>query len=326
MLGASYTRNGPAREIFEVGELPTPEPGPGEVRVRLYTSGVNRSDVRSRVGRPLGGPLIVPHSDGAGVIDKVGANVQAERIGERVWIWNGQWQRPMGTAAQFIALPSRQAVALPDNTDFIAGACLGIPACTAFQAVRLLGEIGGKTILVTGAASSVGSYVTQIASRFAHATVIGTVGTTENGGRARANGASSIVNYKSAPLAQQISGFTGGEGVDAVIDMDFSSTAKLLPDNILKPRGTIVAYGSNVGGLVPIPFDKMVTSSYALKFFHVYQLEDEDRRAGVEGIGRMLASSQLAHRTEVFPLTAIADAHEAVERGSARGHVVLTMS
>jgi len=131
MRAAYYERQGPAQEVFRVGELSAPEPGPGEVRVKLRTSGVNPSDWKVRkggFGRGLVAPLIVPHSDGAGVVDAVGSDVTASRIGERVWIWNGQWKRAFGTAAEYIALPSAQAVPLPPTTSDEAGACLGIPA------------------------------------------------------------------------------------------------------------------------------------------------------------------------------------------------------
>ena len=163
MRAAWYTKNGEARAVLMVGELPTPAPAPGEVRVKLATSNVNPSDVKSRSGRPLGAGRIVPHSDGAGIIDAVGEGVSPSRVGERVWIWNGQWQRPMGTAAEYIALPEQQAVLLPNSIDFAAGACLGIPAMTAFQAVQLLGDIAGKTVLVIGASSAVGNYAAQLA-------------------------------------------------------------------------------------------------------------------------------------------------------------------
>jgi len=126
MRAAWYAKNGAARDVLVVGDLPTPEPGPGEVRVRLATSGVNPSDVKSRAGRPLAAERIVPHSDGGGTIDAVGAGVPVRRIGERVWIWNGQWQRPLGTAAEFIALPAGQAVPLSDATDFATAACLDL--------------------------------------------------------------------------------------------------------------------------------------------------------------------------------------------------------
>ena len=131
MKAAWYTHNGEAQDVMVVGELPTPSPQAGEVLVRLATSGVNPSDVKSRRARPVTDPLIVPHSDGAGVIEAVGAGVSASRVGERVWLWNGQWQRALGTCAQYIALPETQAVALPATTDFAAGACMGIPGLTA---------------------------------------------------------------------------------------------------------------------------------------------------------------------------------------------------
>src|SRR5690242_21851497 len=133
MLAAYYERNGSAREVLRVGEVETPTPGPGEVRVKLATSAVNPSDVKSRLGttRKIAYPRVVPQSDGAGVIDAVGDGVATSRIGERVWVWNGQWKRPFGTAAQFIALPAAQAVRLPERTSFADGACLGIPAMTA---------------------------------------------------------------------------------------------------------------------------------------------------------------------------------------------------
>src|SRR5438105_3633662 len=142
MRAAFYDRVGPAKEVLQVGELPTPAAGPGEVRVKLAWSGVNPSDVKSRLGlrsKTLPFPRIVPHSDGAGVIDQAGAGVPASRIGERVWVWNGAWGRPSGTAAQYIALPSAQAVPLPEGVDPAAGACLGIPALTACHAIDVDG-------------------------------------------------------------------------------------------------------------------------------------------------------------------------------------------
>ena len=139
MQAVYYERNGAAREVLTVGEVQTPRPGPGEVRVKLASSGVNPSDVKSRQGstRKIAFPRVVPHSDGAGIIDDVGDGVPKSRVGERVWVWNGQWKRAFGTAAEFIALPAAQAAPLPDNVGFDAGACLGIPAMTAIHAVIL---------------------------------------------------------------------------------------------------------------------------------------------------------------------------------------------
>ena len=139
MKAAWYQRNGAARDVLTVDDMETPEPGPGEVRVKIAVSGVNPSDVKSRRGRPLSWPRIIPHSDGAGLIDAVGEGVGHASVGERVWLWNGQWKRAFGTAAEYCVLAAEQAVQLPDRVEFAAGACLGIPALTALQAVRLHG-------------------------------------------------------------------------------------------------------------------------------------------------------------------------------------------
>lgn len=166
MKAAFYTEPGAADAVLRVGDQPTPTPGAGEVRIRLRTSGVNPSDVKKRSGL-LGGaqefPLIIPHSDGAGEIDAVGNGVPSGRLAERVWIWNGQWRRAFGTAAEYIVVPAGQAVKLPDGVGYEAGACFGIPALAAYQAVRLAEAAAGQTILVAGGAGAVGHYAVQIA-------------------------------------------------------------------------------------------------------------------------------------------------------------------
>ena len=149
MRAAWYEQNGPAREVLCVGEMRAPEPGPGEVRVRVHVSGVNPSDWKSRAGtaRPMAFPRVIPHSDGAGVVDRAGPGIPTRRVGERVWIWNAQWKRPFGTAAEFVILPAAMAVRLPEGVGFEEGACLGIPALTAHRAVTCDGPIAGQTIL-----------------------------------------------------------------------------------------------------------------------------------------------------------------------------------
>src|SRR5258705_6652522 len=166
MRAALYVRTGPAREVLQIVELPTPHAGVGEVRVKLSWSGVNPSDVKSRAGartKTLPFPSIVPHSDGSGVIDEVGADVPPVRIGERVWVWNAAWGRPFGTAAEYVVLPAEQAVSLPDAVDLAVGACLGIPALTAHHAVSVDGGVAGKSGLVAGGAGAVGHPSIQIA-------------------------------------------------------------------------------------------------------------------------------------------------------------------
>jgi NADPH2:quinone reductase len=325
MRSAWYSKNGTARDVLVVGELPTPMPAPGEVRVKLATSGVNPSDVKSRLGRPLGSERIVPHSDGAGVIDMVGDGVSSSRVGERVWIWNGQWQRPMGTAAEYIALPEAQAVRLPVTTDFAAAACLGIPAMTACQAIHLLGDISGKTVLVIGASSAVGHYAAQMAV-IGGAEVIGTVGSAEKAKHALDAGVKTTINYKTEPVAQRVKELTAGRGVDAIVDMDFSSTIQLLADGALAPNGTLVCYGSNAYGDTPVPFRTLLFNSISLRFFLVYDLAPVDRQMAIKSLTDLLAYGRLSHTVGArFALDDIAGAHEAVEGGKVVGNVVLDL-
>jgi NADPH2:quinone reductase len=163
MKAAFYERVGPAAEVLQVGDLPRPDPAAGEVRVRVQWSGVNPSDVKSRMGLRSGMPFprVIPHSDGMGVIDAVGEGVSAHRVGERVWLWNAAWGRPHGTACEWVCLASAQAVPLPDAVSDEAGACLGIPALTALHSVLMDGGVAGKTVLIAGGAGAVGHYAVQ---------------------------------------------------------------------------------------------------------------------------------------------------------------------
>lgn len=324
MKAAWYERNGEAREVLAVGEMETPRPAAGEVLVRLRSSGVNPSDVKSRKGRPLIAPRIVPHSDGAGVIEAVGEGVDAARAGERVWIWNGQWKRPFGTAAEYIALPQEQAVRLPAGVDFAAGACLGIPALTALHAVGLHGDIVGKTLLVTGAAAAVGHYAVQIA-KLRGARVIGTA-SPERQTHARAAGVDELVDYRHEDVAERVRVLTGGRGVDGIVDMDFSTTAGLLAKGVLAPHGKMVCYGSNVPAEIPLSFPAMLWGSLTLAVFVVYELPPEERQAAVAELTRLLEAGSLKHSIGArFSLDEVAAAHEAVEGGRVTGNVVLEM-
>src|SRR5438045_1132847 len=151
MLAAWYERAGPAAEVLEVGAMADPEPGAGEVRVRLTFSGINPGDTKKRsdwVGFGMPYPRVIPHSDGAGTIDAVGEGVDRARIGERVWVFGAQSYRAFGTAAQLSVVPAEQAVRLPEDVSDEIGACLGIPGITAHRAVFSDGPVGGKTVLV----------------------------------------------------------------------------------------------------------------------------------------------------------------------------------
>lgn len=322
MKAAWYEKNGPARAVLEVGEMETPEPGPGEVRVRLYASGVNPSDVKSRRNRTPIAPRIIPHSDGAGEIDAVGREVPHGRVGERVWVWNGQWKRPFGTAAQFICVPAAQAVPLPAGIDYATGACLGIPALTAIHAVRQMGAIGGRTLLVTGAGSCVAYYAVQMA-KAAGARVLGTA-SAPRAALAREAGADFVIDYKAKDVARVVKDLTRGKGVDGIIDMDFSSTTSLLREGIVAPHGRIVCYGSNVAGDSPLPFPTMLWNSLTLQFFLVYELLPGERSEAIAQLTQMLKDGALRHMVGArFRLEEIAEAHEAVEEGAMLGNVVI---
>jgi len=325
MKAAWYSQNGPARDVLVVGDIPVPAPGAGEVVVQVHASGVNPSDVKSRVGRPVASGFIVPHSDGAGIIVEAGAGVDRQRLGERVWLWNGQWNRALGTAAEYIVLPQQQAVALPAHIGFDAGACLGIPAMTAVHAVRRAGDMDGRTLLVTGAGSAVGHYVTQIAVRQG-AVVIGTAGSPARRDHALAAGAAHVVDYKREKVAGRVKEITGGAGADAVIDMDFSTTAPLLPQGLLKPHAPFVCYGSNQRGDLPIDFRTVLWGSHDLLFFLVYDLLPAQREAALGDLASLLAAAALRHTIAAsFPLEEITAAHEMVEASDTVGNVVLRL-
>ena len=323
---AWYEKNGEARDVMVVGDLPLQAPGAGEVCVRLKTSGVNPSDVKSRRARPLTDPWVVPHSDGAGIIEAVGAGVSEKRIGERVWIWNAQWQRPHGTASEAIVVPQAQAVQLPDNTDFAAGACMGIPGLTAVQAVHLAGDeqLRGKKVLVTGASSAVGHYITQMVTQCG-GHVIGTVGSEAKAAHAKAAGAVETIFYKTEPVVERLKAFSNGQGVDVIIDMDFATASQWVTTGGLKPHGQLIGYGSNVVGDIPLTFRPLLFNSLGLKFFLVYDLLPEDRTWCVNRVNQLLAAGQLQHTIGArFTLDQIVQAHEAVEAGQL-GNVVIDL-
>ncbi len=324
MQAAFYTRQGPASEVLELGEQPVPEPGPGEVRVRLRTSGVNPSDYKVRkggFGRALAWPLVIPHSDGAGVIDAVGADVPASRIGERAWIWNGQWNRPFGTAAQFIALPAAQAVAMPEGLGDAEAACLGIPAFTALQAVRQAELQPGMTVLVAGGAGSVGHYAIQFAKRRG-ATVLTTVSSQAKADHARSAGADHTIRYRDEDVGARVQALTGGGGVDAVIEMDFTANAALYPACVA-PGATIVVYGMGATEAT-LPTFWFMRQRITLKFVYIYETGQADRTAGLHELDALLRSGALRHTVALrLPLAEIARAHDLVEQGRVTGHVVL---
>jgi len=325
MKAAWYERNGPAREVLIVGEMPDPEPGPGEVRVKIAASGLNPSDWKTRSGtRPMAAPRVIPHSDGAGVIDRIGAGVAAERLGQRVWIWNGQWKRAFGTAAEYICVPEAQAVALPASTSFAAGACLGIPALTAYRAVTTDGSVAGKTALVTGGGGAVGHYAIQFAKLLGAARVISTVSTPEKAELARAAGADVIVNYRTEDVVARVKAATDGKGVDRIVEVDAAGNAALIPQ-LVAQDGLCVVYGSNKPDMT-FSFGPMIMSGVAVRFFIVYELATAARSEAIRQLTEWLERGVVQHHlATTYPLAEIAAAHESLERGEPKGNIVITM-
>ncbi len=325
MRAAYYESNGPAREVLRVADVETPQAGPGEVRVRLRTSGINPSDVKSRAGltRKIAFPRVIPHSDGAGEIDAVGEGVSPARVGERVWVWNGQWRRPFGTAAEWIVLPSEQAVRLPANVTMEAGACLGIPAYTGYQGVLLARAKEGSTVLVAAGAGAVGHYAIQFAKK-RKATVITTVSSPAKAEIARAAGADHVIDYKREDVGERVMAITAKRGVDAVIEMDLAANARLLP-TVLAPNGVVAVYGSGAAE-ASIPFQFLLQNSITLQFFLVYLMPAEMRQRATADITRMLEQGELIHNVaQTFDLGDMVAAHEAVESGKAMGNIVVKL-
>lgn len=325
MRAAYYEKNGPARAVLHVGEVETPLPGPGEVRVKLKASGVNPSDVKSRTGttRKIAYPRVIPHSDGAGEIDMVGDGVPATRVGERVWTWNAQWKRPFGTCAEYVVLPTALAVRLPAHVGFAEGACLGIPAMTAQHAVAVAEALPGTTILVSGGAGGVGHYAIQFA-KARGARVITTISSDEKARLTRAAGADDTIDYRRENVGDRVREMTGGRGVDAVVEMDLAANASLIPA-VLAPRGSVVVYGTGAPQAT-IPSQPMLVNAQALKFIFVYELTDAERASAVSEINRMLEEKRLISNVALtLPLADIVSAHEAVESGKVAGNVVVSL-
>jgi NADPH2:quinone reductase len=327
MLAASYTRNGPAAEVLHVGMTDTPQPGPGEVLVHLKCSGVNPSDWKVRKGgqgRVLEYPLVIPHSDGSGIIVATGQGVDAARVGERVWLWNAQWKRPYGTAAQYICLPSGQAMQMPAALSFEEGACLGIPAITALQAVELARLEAGSTVLIQGGAGSVGYYAIQMAKHLG-ARVITTVSSDAKAAHAASAGADHVINYRTQNVADEVRAITQGQLVDAIVEVDFTGNAATYP-GVLRPSGRVVVYGMN-HQKVELGTFWFMRSQISLEFVFVYELSTQDRAKRLAQLQAMLAAGSLKHCiAATLDLAEIARAHDMVEQGQVMGHAVLSVA
>jgi len=327
MKAAWYERKGPAAQVLQVGERPMPEPAAGEVRVRVHRSAVNPSDTKNRSGlrrspvMPF--PFVIPHQDGAGLVDAVGAGVDAARIGERVWIHEATLERPWGTAAQFTVVPAHKAVALPDGADFDAGACLGIPAMTAHRCVMADGPVAGKTVLVQGGAGAVGWYAVQIA-RQEGARVIATVSREEQAVRAREAGAHEVIDRRAESVPDRVQALAGG--VDRVVEVSFG--ANLAQDiALLRPGGVIATYASDAVPEPALPFGQLLQKDLTVRFVLVYAMSRAAHDEAADWITRALAERRLRHQVyRTYPLDEIVAAHEATESMSNVGKVLVAVA
>lgn len=323
MLAAWYEQNGPAREVLQVGEQSDPVPGKGEVRVRLRASGLNPSDVKARAGsRPVIPPRVIPNSDGAGTIDRIGAGVSRKRLGERVWVYNGQWQRASGTSAQYIVLPGAQAVALPKKLSYQQGACLGIPVMTAHRCLFADGPIRNRSIFVTGGAGVVGHYAVQLA-RWAGAHVIASVSSAEKAAQAKRAGAHAVIDYRTEDVGERLRELTGGAGIDRVVDVEFGANLPAYA-KVLHHDAVVATYASMKVAEPKLPFYDLMRLNFTLRMVFVYTMTPAAKARALADIARWIATGRpkfaIASR---FPLREVVAAHEFLERGDKIGHVIV---
>lgn len=327
MKAVWFERFGDAAEVLIHGEQPKPEPAAGEVLVRLKTSAVNPSDTKKRMASfpdLLDGGFVIPHSDGAGVIEAVGEGVPEERIGERVFTFNAQYGRRFGTAADYVALPSAHAPVLPKAASFEVGACMGIPAMTAHRCVFADGSVAGQTVLVTGGAGRVGFYAIQWAA-LAGARVIATASNDADAEACRNAGAEIIVNHRDDTWTEDLLEATGGAKVDRVVDVEFGANLEKVLQ-VIATNGVIATYSSTVEKEPKLPFLKMMYMDLTIRMVIVYAMPDAAKAHAVADIQKALEAGQLRHRVaRSLPLADCAEAHREIESGKTRGSVVLTM-
>jgi NADPH:quinone reductase len=322
MRAAVYRRRGPAADVLNVEEVETPEPGPGEVRVKVAVSGVNPTDWKSRsAGGDIPAGFQVPNQDGAGVIDAVGPGVDPARVGERVWTYLSAWQNPYGTAAEYTVVPAEQAVRLPDGTSFELGASLGVPAITAHRCVFADGPVEGRVVLVAGGAGAVSFYAIQLA-RAAGATVITTVSGPEKAAIAREAGAHHVVNYREGDPAAEIRALEP-DGVNRIVELALGANMGL-DLAVAAQEAVIVTYASEPTNPT-LPVRELMNRNMVLRFILLYTMPREAVRQAVRDITAALEAGTLkglpVHR---YRLDDIAAAHDAVE-GGAVGKVLVDL-
>lgn len=324
MRAAWYEKQGPARDVLTVGEMPDPIPGPGEVRIRIATSGINPGDVKKRsdtFGLGMAYPRVIPHSDGAGQIDKVGAGISSDWIGRRVWCFGAQSYRPFGTAAEFTVVPMEKVAPLPDSVSMEQGACLGIPGITAHHAVHVAGSVKGRTVLVQGAAGSVGVCAVQLA-HFAGAFVIGTVRSVADESTAKSAGADHVF-LSDRELATRVKS-VAPEGIDHIVEVAFGANIDT-DTELLKPDGSIATYATD-NPTPKIPFWQLVFKNIRFDFLGSDDFPPDAKATAARDLNAALAAGWSGFEiTEKIPLADIARAHELVEHPAKPGRIIVTL-
>ena len=326
MRAAWYEAQGAARDVLVVGEMPDPEPGPSEVRIRVAASGVNPGDVKKRqaafgLGMPY--PRVIPHSDGSGTIDRVGDGVPASRLGERVWCYGAQSYRPFGTAADYVVVPAAQAVPLPDGVAYEQGACLGIPGITAHRCVHVTGPVVGRVVLVQGGAGAVGLCAVQLARR-AGARVIATVRSAEDEAVASRAGAHDIVRTDGVPVEEVIDRLRtlAPGGVDHIIEVAFDANIEA-DAAVLAQDGSVAAYASGDHN-PPVPFWPLVFKNIRVVFLGSDDFPPGAKLAAARDLNAALEAKWSGFESvRTYSPPAIAEAHESVEHRKTQGRVVV---
>src|ERR1700722_19902769 len=324
MRAAWYEKQGPARDVLVVGEMPDPTPAAGEVRIRIAASGINPGDIKKRqnaFGSGMAYPRVIPHSDGAGRVDQLGIGVSSEWMGKPVWCYGAQSYRPFGTAADFTVVPAAQAVPLPANVTPEQGACLGIRGITAHRAVHVAGPVSGRTVLVQGPAGSVGLCAVQLA-RHAGARVIGTIRTPAEEQTARQAGAHEVLP-NDAELPARVKALVP-QGIDHIVEVAFGANIERDVE-LLTMGGSIATYATNAA-TPTIPFWQMVFKNIQLFFLGSDDFLPEAKAAAARDINAALEAGWSGFAIgERIPLSEIARAHELAEHPQHPGRVVVTL-
>lgn len=338
MRAVVYSQSGPS-SVLRLVERELPEPGPGEVRVRLVRAGVNPTDWKQRAGgtyAELPYDEITPGQDGAGTIDALGPGVSGLTVGDRVWLYMTQHQSAHGTAGEYVVVPVRKAAPLPDSASFDLGASLGVPAVTAHRALtsgaaadRLApGTLAGQTVLVQGGAGAVGNAAIQLA-RWAGATVITTVSSAEKAQLAHAAGADHVVNYREGDPAATIRELAP-DGVDLVVEVAPAQNNDL-DRAVVRNGATIAIYANNGGDELTMPVRATFSLNLRYQFVLLYGIGADLMAAAVEDVTAAVAAGALHVGEEYgvplhhFGLDQAAAAHDAVEQGAV-GKVLIDLS